>query len=77
MMCVQLQTTGVLAVFDAVKLGKIIPRKGRGHTKPHFMYVCYKMEDREDVINKLWPFLAEPKKEQILRVLGHGGSCGV
>ena len=63
---------------SAVGHGKVINRNGRGHTKPHFMYVCYKMNDREDVLNALWPYLSEPKKEQALKVVtGHGGSCGV
>lgn len=53
--------------LSAVNEGKIISRNGRKHTKPHFMWVCYKQEDRENVVNKLWPFLSEPKKEQILR----------
>lgn len=61
----------------AVNQGKVINRKGRGHTKPHFMWVCYRKDDVEDVVNQLWPHLSEPKKEQILKALGHGGSCGV
>lgn len=62
---------------NAVGKGKVISRNGRGHTKPHFMYVCYKEQDRREVIEKIWPFLSEPKQEQIHRVTGHGGSCGV
>lgn len=66
---------------EAVGHGKVINRNGRGATKPHFMWVCYRREDVYSTVNKLWPYLGEVKKEQIIRatddITGHGGSCGV
>ena len=53
----------------AVGLGKVIDRKGRGNTKPHYMWVCYTQEDIKTVFEKLWPFLSDPKKEQYERAL--------
>ena len=51
----------------AVKIGKIIHRPGGKKSGPHYMFVLYRQEHVYDVINKLWPFLSEPKKEQIIR----------
>jgi hypothetical protein len=61
----------------AVGEGKIIPRKARGRTKEHFMWVCWQQEGVMSILNKLWPYLSEPKKEQTINVTGKGGSCGV
>lgn len=65
----------------AVGHGKVINRNGRGNIKPHYMWVCYRREQVFDVANKLWLYLSEPPKEQIIKATkeftGHGGSCGV
>ena len=72
----------LIRFLDAVGLGKIIPRKSRKQTKAHHMWACWRQGDVEDILNKLWPYLSEPKKEQTCKVLnlditGKGGSCGV
>lgn len=59
---------------QAVGLGKVIERKGRKTTKPHFLWALYDQEDVKMAVNKLWPYLSDPKKEQIT---GKGGSCGI
>ena len=61
----------------AVGQGKITPRPKRGHTKEHWVWACYDKDGVSDVVNKLWPYLSEPKKTKIASITGKGGSCGV
>lgn len=54
----------------AVGHGKIISRPSRGSTKEHFMWVCYRQQDVKEVMNKIYPYLSDPKKEQYKKAKG-------
>jgi hypothetical protein len=54
---------------DAVGVGKIVgPYKFKHYpgSKPHYTYKVQRYTDAIAVLKKLWPYMSEPKREQVL-----------
>ena len=53
----------------AVGVGKVYgPYSGKGHRNEYYQYAIAQ-RDAVDALNVLWPYLSEPKKEQVLAAL--------
>lgn len=63
---------------DIVQCGKVYKKNSTTSGKEFNDWMCW--GDAVDILlNELWPYLSEPKKEQICQAhlkTGKGGSCG-
>lgn len=53
--------------FSVAGVGSITQNKARGRSQAIYRWRSGCRNDVLDVVNKLWPYLSEPKKEQILQ----------